>query len=368
MHASQIEHQHVVDEYPNVIVTGELEHHRLLAVAAHVQLAVLRLGEVHLHGHAHVMVCTNLIANVRDVLGAGKDVGRVPALVDGLDAVEHFLRRVEREEVAQAHVAIEILSSFVPTGIRAPYGGAVVEREGAVALRAVLRRGAALLKFREVFPGVVVIVAILIYLEQTGDILIGFFTIRCCNRIKQIAQRSLFTAAADRAVTRYCQTTALQKLCRKRSGRVHAGVFVFRMIQVRDVHKFAIRITPRTIFRNYWFCRILKCTTCLLQVNIRIIVLQCGFHDALHVHVVLAPRTAGARAQIPKAGFLHSGAAEEQQCVFIDAVAVILEFRASRQDVVVTDADLRVIVKQVDGGACRCDALHRMICQFIISS
>lgn len=58
-------------------------------------------------------------------------------------------------------------------------------------MRAVPRRGVALRKFREVFPGVVVIVAILIYLEQTGDILIGFFTIRCCIRIKQIAQRSL---------------------------------------------------------------------------------------------------------------------------------------------------------------------------------
>ena len=65
-------------------------------------------------------------------------------------------------------------------------------------MRAVLRRGVALRKFREVFPGVVVIVAILIYLEQTGDILIGFFTIRYCIRIKQIAQRSLFTVAADR--------------------------------------------------------------------------------------------------------------------------------------------------------------------------
>ena len=194
----------------------------------------------------------------------------------------------------------------------------------------------------------------------------GFFTIRCCIRIKQIAQRSLFTVAADRIVG-YRQTAVLQKLCRKCSGRVHTGVFVFRMIQIGDVHKFAIRISPRTIFRNYWFCRILKCTTCLIQVNIRIIVLQCGFHDALHVHVVLAPRTAGARSQIPKTGFTHGGAAEEQQCILIDAVAVILKFRASRQDVVPVTADLRVIVKQVDGGACRCDALYRMICQIIIS-
>ena len=58
----------------------------------------------------------------------------------------------------------------------------------------------------------------------------GFFTIRCCIRIKQIAQRSLFTVAADRAVIRYSQTAALQKLFRKCSGVVHAGVFVFRMI------------------------------------------------------------------------------------------------------------------------------------------
>ena len=112
----------------------------------------------------------------------------------------------------------------------------------------------------------------------------------------------------------------------------------------------------------------MKFTTCLIQVNIRIIVLQCGFHDALHVHVVLAPRTAGARSQIPKAGFTHGRAAEEQQCVFIDAVAVILEFRASRQDVVVTVANLRVIVEQVDCGARRRNALYRMIFQIIIIS
>ena len=193
----------------------------------------------------------------------------------------------------------------------------------------------------------------------------GFFTIRCCIRIKQIAQRSLFTVAADRIVG-YRQTAALQKLFRKCSGLAHAGVFIFRMIQISDVHKFAIRIIPRTVFRNYWYCRILKCTTCLIQVNIRITFLQCGFHDALHVHVFLAPRTAGARSQIPKAGFLHSGATEEQQGIFIDAFAVFLEFRASRQDVVVTGADLRVIVEQVDCGARRRNALYRMICQIII--
>ena len=102
----------------------------------------------------------------------------------------------------------------------------------------------------------------------------------------------------------------------------------------------------------------------MIQVNIRIIVLQCGFHDALHVHVVLAPRTAGARSQIPKAGFTHGGAAEEQQGILIDAVAVILKFRAIGQDIVITRY-AEVIVKQVDGGACRCDALHRMVRQLI---
>ena len=106
----------------------------------------------------------------------------------------------------------------------------------------------------------------------------------------------------------------------------------------------------------------------MIQVNIRIIVLQCGFHDALHVHVFLAPRTAGARSQIPKAGFTHGRAAEEQQGIFIDAVAVILEFRAIRQDVVPVTADLRVIVEQVDCGARRRNALYRMIFQIIISS
>ena len=58
----------------------------------------------------------------------------------------------------------------------------------------------------------------------------GFFTIRRFIWIKQIAQRCLFTVADDRAVIRYCQTTILQKLYRKCSGLVHAGVFGFRMI------------------------------------------------------------------------------------------------------------------------------------------
>ena len=97
----------------------------------------------------------------------------------------------------------------------------------------------------------------------------------------------------------------------------------------------------------------------MIQVNIRIIVLQCGFHDALHVHVVLAPRTAGARSQIPKAGFAHGRAAEEQQGILIDAIAVILKFRAIGQDIVITRY-AEVIVKQAVGGACRCDAMYLM--------
>ena len=90
MHASQIEHQHVVDEYPNVIVTGELEHHRLLAVGAHVQLAVFRLGEIHLHGHTHIVVRTNSITYVFNVFGAGEYIGRIPILVLCLNAVKNF--------------------------------------------------------------------------------------------------------------------------------------------------------------------------------------------------------------------------------------------------------------------------------------
>ena len=354
VNAAQIQHQHVVYEDPDIIVTGELEHHRLLAVGAHVQLAVFRLGKIHLHGHAHVMVCMNLIVNVRDVLGAGKDVGLVPALVGGLDAVEHFLRRVEREEITQAHVAIEILSSFVPTGIRAPHGRAVVEREGTVALRAVLRRGAALLKFREVFPGVVVIVAILIYLEQTGDILIGFFTIRCCIRIKQIAQRCLLAGTADVPIGGHRQATALKELLGEGAGSIDTGILILRMVEVRNVHELAG--APVVCLRVR---RVLQLAARIVQVDVRVPLAQRGLHNALHVHVGLAPRTTGARALVPKAGFAHGRAAEEQQCVFIDAVAVILEFRASRQDVVITRY-AEVIVKQVDCGACRCDAMHLM--------
>ena len=90
VNAAQIQHQHIVDEYPNVIVTGELEHHRLLAVAAHVQLAVLRLGEVHLHGHAHIVVRTNSITYVCNFFGAGENTGLIPTFVLCLNAVKNL--------------------------------------------------------------------------------------------------------------------------------------------------------------------------------------------------------------------------------------------------------------------------------------
>ena len=90
VNAAQIQHQHIVDEYPNVIVTGELEHHRLLAVGAHVQLAVLRLGEVHLHGHTHIVVRTNSITYVCNFFGAGENTGLIPTFVLCLNAVKNL--------------------------------------------------------------------------------------------------------------------------------------------------------------------------------------------------------------------------------------------------------------------------------------
>ena len=61
VNAAQIQHQHVVYEDPDVVVSGELEDHILLAGGTHVQLAVFRLGEIHLHGHTHIVVRTNSI-------------------------------------------------------------------------------------------------------------------------------------------------------------------------------------------------------------------------------------------------------------------------------------------------------------------
>ena len=90
MNAAQIQHQHVVYEDPDIIVTGELEHHRLLAVGAHVQLAVFRLGKIHLHGHAHIVVRFNSITYVCNFFGAGEYIGRIPSFVLCLNAVKNF--------------------------------------------------------------------------------------------------------------------------------------------------------------------------------------------------------------------------------------------------------------------------------------
>ena len=297
MHASQIEHQHVVDEYPNVIVTGELEHHRLLAVGAHVQLAVLRLGKIHLHGHAHVMVCKNPIVNVRDVLGAGKDVGLVPALVGGLDAVEHFLRRVEREEVAHAHVAIERLGLLVPAGVRAPHGRAVVKVE-AVGACAV---------FREVLACVVVVIPVAIDLEQAGNVLVGCLASSGRIRIEQIAQRCLLAGTADVPVVGHRQATALKELLGEGAGSIDAGILGFSMVEVRYVHELAgAPVVCRRVRR------VLQLAARVVQVDVRVPLAQRGLHNALHVHVGLAPRTTGARALVPESGFAHGGAAEKK--------------------------------------------------------
>ncbi len=233
MNAAQIQHQHIIYEDPNVIVTGELEDHGLPAGGAHVELAVFRLRELHRHGHAQVVVRKHFITGVCFVFRAGENIGRVSILVRSLNAIEKVFRPVKREEVAQAHVAIECICVRIISCVRAPYGGAVVQRKGAVAWHAVLGRGSVSIriKLREVLPGVVVIVAFFIHLEQAGDVFIGHFAIRFCFRIKQIPQRCLFAIARDHA-SRFihCQPTALQKLHRERSSLIHTGVFMFRMI------------------------------------------------------------------------------------------------------------------------------------------
>ena len=90
MNAAQIQHQHVVYEDPDVVVSGELEHHILLAGGAHVQLAVYRLGEIHLHGHAHIVVRKNSIIYVCLTFGAGEYIGRIPSFVRCLNAVKNL--------------------------------------------------------------------------------------------------------------------------------------------------------------------------------------------------------------------------------------------------------------------------------------
>ena len=90
MNAAQIQHQHIIYEDPNIIITGELEHHRLLAVGAHVQLAVFRLGEIHLHGHTHIVVRTNSITNVCLTFGAGENIGPIPSFVRCLNAIKNL--------------------------------------------------------------------------------------------------------------------------------------------------------------------------------------------------------------------------------------------------------------------------------------
>ena len=90
VNAAQIQHQHIIYEDPNIIVTGELEHHRLLALGAHVQLAVFRLGKIHLHGHAHIVVRFNSITYVCNFFGAGENIGRIPILVLCLNAVKNL--------------------------------------------------------------------------------------------------------------------------------------------------------------------------------------------------------------------------------------------------------------------------------------
>ena len=90
VNAAQIQHQHIIYEDPNVIVTGELEDHILLAVGAHVQLAVFRLGEIHLHGHTHIVVRFNSITYVCNTFGAGEYIGLIPILVRCLNAVKNL--------------------------------------------------------------------------------------------------------------------------------------------------------------------------------------------------------------------------------------------------------------------------------------
>ncbi len=147
---AQVQDQHAVDKDPNVVISGELEAHVLLALAG-IDHTVGGLAEVHVHCHAQVVV--------HAVAGAVHTAGQLSRLIQ---PVEDFIPLVEREEVADAVVSV-----------CAGGGGSVVEDKVVFA--------ALLTELGKVVAHVIVVVAVFVQLEQAGDVCVSFLKISVCR-------------------------------------------------------------------------------------------------------------------------------------------------------------------------------------------
>ena len=151
VNAAHVANEHAVDEDPDVVVSGEVEDH-LLAVLGD---AVGRLHEIRGQRKAEVMVHRMVVRGDRALQPT------VRAL-----ALEHALRRIEGEELAELLITAA-----------ARNGAGIVERKG-IALGVI---------GREVALAVVIVIAVIVQLEQPGGPQIGALAVEA-RAVEQVLE------------------------------------------------------------------------------------------------------------------------------------------------------------------------------------
>ena len=279
--AAQVQHQHIVDKHPHVVVAGEGEGHGLGAYAG-VDHAVGGLAEVHLHSHAQVVVHIpagfRFVVAALNILTAGK--------LSVFQSVEHLAGGVEGEEVANAAAACKAAVAVAVVG--AVHCGGVVEDKLTVAGHTVDVCSPSLLELGKIFPHVVEVVALVVDLKQALHILKGAFVGLVSIQIEQIVKGVAVVGVPPIVIYSIADILLIFRVAES------AGKLVSRVAAVKLVAgKFPVGDT------------LISIDTLIIHVGIddRIAVFsQRVFHNSSHSGMCLAVIGARAGPLVPKSG------------------------------------------------------------------
>ena len=156
MDPSQVSHQHIVDEYPHVIITGKFICHSLALIGT--RMPSILLDKTSAHGHAEIVVLAVITRSV---------VHNVSLLL-----IKNIFRGIKRKKLPRCYQITTVIIRQSRLFIECKGIGARIKR-------------------RVVFLAVVIIIAFIINLEQTVHIRIGDFSLMLIIWVKQISQRLL---------------------------------------------------------------------------------------------------------------------------------------------------------------------------------
>ena len=166
--ATQIQHQHIVDEYPHIVVAGELEGHGYIPIDSRIDQTSRRLAEVNAHRHSKIMVQVIAVFDIF-VMGCDAFAAVKPAVSD---AIENLFSGIEGQEIANAPFIPE---SAVFIAVVGTLRGRGVIEDKPVGIPVILRK---------VLPHIIIVIPHGIQLEEAFYICIGGFPVVSYGRIK----------------------------------------------------------------------------------------------------------------------------------------------------------------------------------------